>query len=603
MITTAAGNKLGKHAPKPVSLAHHMAARQLLAQLPPAPPTRDWLAPVSFPAGIMGNDTLGCHDAETEVLTDKGWQRWPSYDGSPVATMSQMTGILEYQRPTALIRYDYDGELVFADHKSLDFGLTPNHRMYNRPYLIPKPYVAGVSGYAGKYQFDEIRSLPHRVAIPAAPTGHVGAELESIRIGDRSWDGDDFMALVALVLSDGWAGDVEGSNPGAISFCSFVEKRRDMVASFAHRLGISEIPGRHGVWKFTDRALSQWFYANGCVDGVFKSKSKRIPRLVHSATEAQQEVFLRYFGHQAHASEDQQFYSSSKAMIDDLQELLLLTGKRGGIYEQQAGGFGGAPSRDGAMAYTLTVRKTDRVTVLANGKKGNLRGDHYRGEVFCVEVPNSTLITRRNGSVLVSGNCCTASGIGHWIQVATANNGAEVTPSDADVVKFYSGSTGYNPADPSTDQGGVEADVLAYAKKVGMGGFKIDGFAAAQAQNLPQMQQIVNTFGGAYIGLALPKTIEAQGEYDGATWDVDLSAGADAERGSLGGHCVIVEKYDGRGFWILTWGIRIYLTNDFMAGYNDEAWAMLANGLWAPKGITPAGDAVPAYDGFLAAVA
>jgi hypothetical protein len=198
---------------------------------------------------------------------------------------------------------------------------------------------------------------------------------------------------------------------------------------------------------------------------------------------------------------------------------------------------------------------------------------------------------------------CTAAGIGHWIQVATANNGAEVTPSDADVVAFYSGSTGYDPADPSTDQGGVEADVLAYAKKVGLGGTKIDGFAAAQAQNLPQLQQIVNTFGGAYIGLALPKTIEAQGENDGATWYVDLSAGADAERGSLGGHCVIVEAYDADGFTILTWGIRVRVTNDFLTAYNDETWALLANGLWAKKGVTPAGDAVPAYDGFLAAVA
>lgn len=194
---------------------------------------------------------------------------------------------------------------------------------------------------------------------------------------------------------------------------------------------------------------------------------------------------------------------------------------------------------------------------------------------------------------------CTAAGVGHIIQAWTANNGAEKTPSDAQVIAFYSATTGYNPADPSTDQGGVEADVLLGAKTIGLGGFKIDGFAQAQAQNLPELRQVVNTFGGAYIGLALPKTIESQTD----VWEVDLAQGENAERGSLGGHCVVVEGYDRGGFWILTWGVKKYVTNNFLLAYNDETWALLANGLWAPKGMTPAGDTIPAYDGFLGAVA
>lgn len=198
---------------------------------------------------------------------------------------------------------------------------------------------------------------------------------------------------------------------------------------------------------------------------------------------------------------------------------------------------------------------------------------------------------------------CTAAGFGHWVQAATSANGSEVTISDDDILKLYEGSTGYNPADPSTDQGGVEAEVLTYLKGIGCGGFKIDGFASAQAQNLGEIRQIVNTFGGCYIGLSLPRTIEAQGEGDGATWSYDPTAGADAEPGSLGGHCVVIEAYDADGFLVVTWGVRVRLTNDFMAAYNDEAWALLANGIWAPKGKTPAGDLVPAYDGFLAAVA
>jgi hypothetical protein len=196
---------------------------------------------------------------------------------------------------------------------------------------------------------------------------------------------------------------------------------------------------------------------------------------------------------------------------------------------------------------------------------------------------------------------CTAAGYGHQIQAWTANNGAEVTVSDADVIKFYSGSTGYVPGQPDTDQGGVEADVLGYAQKAGLAGYKIDGFASVTAQNLAEIRQVINTFGGCYIGLALPRTIQSE-ENPGDTWDVDITQGEDAARGSLGGHCVDLQGYDQSGFWCDTWGERIYLTNAFMSAYNDEAWALLSNGLWAPNGTTPAGDAVPALDADLAAV-
>ena len=586
--------KLGKRAPAVLPVRHLMASRRMMASMPPAPDTRDWTAKVTFPAGAMGNDALGCHDAQTEVLTDKGWMFWRDYDGAALATMNQSTGTMEYQSPRVVIRYDYEGPMVYADHKGLDFALTPNHRMYNRPYVIPKPYVHGTSGY-GAARFDEIQSVASRIAIPGTTIGYEGARFEGITIGNRTWSGDDFFALLGLILSDGWAGSTE-SNRTAVSFCSFVESRRELVASFAGRLGIGEQPSRRGVWKFGDAALGAWLRANACEGGDFHSLHKRIPRIVQAASMDQIERFLLFFGDKNHSpGADEQYFTGSDGMADDLQELLLKVGKRTSISSRNR-----EPNRPGVKAHTLHVRTTEReVSIIARGKKAQLATDSYRGEVFCAEVPNSTLVTRRNGKILISGNCCTAAGFGHWVQTITANASTEVTIPDSAIIQLYSGSTGYNPADPSTDQGGVEADVLAYLKSTGCGGFKLDGFAQAQAQNVPEIRQVVNTFGGAYIGLSLPRTIESQGD----TWDVDLTAGQDAERGSLGGHCVVLEGYDQGGFWFITWGERKYLTNAFLQAYNDEAWALLETGIWAPNGTSPAGDTVPALDADLQAVA
>ena len=47
-------------------------------------------------------------------------------------------------------------------------------------------------------------------------------------------------------------------------------------------------------------------------------------------------------------------------------------------------------------------RYIDRLSI---DKKKHLETASYNGLVYCATVPNSTLITRRNGSVLISGNC------------------------------------------------------------------------------------------------------------------------------------------------------------------------------------------------------
>lgn len=60
-------------------------------------------------------------------------------------------------------------------------------------------------------------------------------------------------------------------------------------------------------------------------------------------------------------------------------------------------------------------------------------------------------------------SCCTASGAGHAIGTWRANAGnGDGMPTDADVVNFYSATTGYRAGHPETDQGGNEVEVLTH---------------------------------------------------------------------------------------------------------------------------------------------
>ena len=193
---------------------------------------------------------------------------------------------------------------------------------------------------------------------------------------------------------------------------------------------------------------------------------------------------------------------------------------------------------------------------------------------------------------------CTCAGVGHAIQTWTSLTGQQITPTDADILALYEGACGYKPSDPSTDQGGVEPDVLNYWKANGVAGHKLDGYASVNTRNTTEVRQAVQLFGVVYIGVALPLSAQSQ-----SVWDVtDASLAGDAAPGSWGGHCVIVVGYNSRGPLVVTWGKVLQMTWDFWASYVDEAYALLSKDWIETSGSAPSGFDYAALAGDLAEV-
>jgi hypothetical protein len=174
---------------------------------------------------------------------------------------------------------------------------------------------------------------------------------------------------------------------------------------------------------------------------------------------------------------------------------------------------------------------------------------------------------------------CTIAGCGHAIQVWTANTGSMVTVPDATILNYYEQWDRYVPGNPSTDNGGIELDVLNDWQKQGFAGNALMAFADPKPANLTEVRQSIALFGGVYIGLSLPLTAQTQD-----VWDVVPKGGANAKPGSWGGHCVFVPKYDAKGFTCITWGQLKTLTVAFWNKYCDEAHALLAQDWLTAKG-------------------
>lgn len=347
-----------------------------------------------------------CHTADTEVLTEHGWVAWSDYNYRDMLATVDILGTMEFQAPFEKHVYEYDGEIVHSTNRRLDFGVTPDHRM------LVRKWDERLRTLSSAYTFQRAGEIGWYAGFMHAPRNYIGTELKRIAIpGDREYDGDDFLALLSLVISDGYAGNSEKSM-NLVSFVSFCEDSRERVAVLANRLGFKEQPGRCGVWnRWGAGALAAWIRTHCYADGGFKAQQKKVPDLVKVVSKRQLEHFLVWNGDQNHdrLSNGERYYSTSKRLVDDLQELLLRVGKRGKIRQRdERPGFVDGKEFVAKACWELNVANGEQLCI---DRKKHIETDRYKGLVYCAAVPNGTLITRRNGSVLISGNCWQHSGV------------------------------------------------------------------------------------------------------------------------------------------------------------------------------------------------
>ncbi|MCI3277538.1 hypothetical protein [Streptomyces cylindrosporus] len=161
---------------------------------------------------------------------------------------------------------------------------------------------------------------------------------------------------------------------------------------------------------------------------------------------------------------------------------------------------------------------------------------------------------------------CTIAGIAHKrIGDAYANQGLRLDISTADCLKYY-GHFGYRPGDPSTDNGAVCQDVLAYWHTHGFRGEKNLAYARINVDDHNEVKQAIHLFGQIYCGVTITQAAEDQ--FNGEeVWSLKRSP-------VLGGHCITIGAYDRRGLDAVTWGTVHRMTWRWWDVYGDEAWAV-----------------------------
>jgi hypothetical protein len=160
------------------------------------------------------------------------------------------------------------------------------------------------------------------------------------------------------------------------------------------------------------------------------------------------------------------------------------------------------------------------------------------------------------------GDCVIAGGY-HVVGVETGNGGHLFTASPGQIIADYSAIGGYNPEDPSTDQGCDETTALDYWTNTGFAdGTKILGYLAVDPTNKAEVMSAMYLFENLYFGLELPDAyVDPMPSAPGFTWDV---AGKPDPNN---GHCIIGTGYNATGVQIDTWGMIGTFTWAAIAAY------------------------------------
>lgn len=183
-----------------------------------------------------------------------------------------------------------------------------------------------------------------------------------------------------------------------------------------------------------------------------------------------------------------------------------------------------------------------------------------------------------------AGNCVWA-GAAHETMLWNQEVGSLIAFTDKNVLSDYSTVTGYNPSDPSSDQGTVTRDSYKYRHNIGIIDskgvrHKIGAYLALEPGNTDHLLTALYLFGAVGIGINFPESAMEQFNA-GKPWAV--VPGAQLE----GGHYVPLVAYRG-SLYCVTWGKLQPMTLDFYKKYCDEAWLLLSPEMMK-NGKTPEG--------------
>lgn len=449
---------------------------------------------------VLNQGQVGsCHDPETEVLTRSGWLPFADLTmDNELATVDPVTREISYEKPTRIIEKHYSGDMHYLEGRGHNFAVTADHMMLVRKWdesvrKLSADYtqvpMAEIGWYAGLMTQVHQSGGDSTYTIPGVE-GHKRASQRT----DLTVDMGDWLRFLGIYLAEGtMLRGADGSNK--IQIAAFKNREKTFVRDLLPRLGVQalELEDR---FTFHSARIYQHMEDLG-LKGVYAT-DKFVPRFVFNQSSEMIERLL-----EGHREGDGSFqngtwthHTSSPQLADDLQELAFLAGYKTAVSVRQPriSFIQGREVRGDHNAYAVRTLKGSQSSI----ERKSVRVKHYEGLVYCAEVPtHHTLVTRRHGYLLISGNC-TGNAMADLLncKIFAPCRLGEISLNEGNALKLYSLAThfdGFGPSQfyPPTDDGSSGLGVAKAACFLGYIDTYQHCFTFAQLQQAIQTQPVI----------------------------------------------------------------------------------------------------------------
>jgi len=345
-----------------------------------------------------------CYDNETEILTRKrGWVKFKDLTiRDEVATLNLRSRTFEWQKVIKKSTFSYIGKMCQFDNSDINLKVTPTHNLVvldkdNKLVLLKACEVMTNN------TFKTIKTCNWNSFSPR----YFEVSLSSTSFSEKhtlTFEIIDFMKLLGFYIARGYCSN---KNSEQIVFTSYNVKTLNEIISILKKVGLNPqltaIP--HDKKCFKLNVNSKTLYSFFCKLG--EASKRYIPEEIKNFGTQELQVLLQYYYKGDNTRHTNVFYTTSKKLADDLQEIYIKCGKNVHINTKRF--TKGSKSK---LFYEGCILSKENVYY--NSKKNKSKWVNYFGNVYCCEVPNHTLLVRRKGIPVWSGNSRFARVLMQW---------------------------------------------------------------------------------------------------------------------------------------------------------------------------------------------
>lgn len=360
------------------------------------------------------NHMWDCFDEHTEVLTKKGWMLFKdlSYTDE-LATVNLNSDALEYQNPKQLISKNYSGNAVSINTTRVSALVTEDHRMVvyrkkwnketnsGRMLTVPEVVLAKDLRLTDTLKLSATWTEKGTdfYIIPELKDKYGKTIAKEKIIPSKLW-----AAFLGIYIAEGGSGKNYSAKRGSHAHVVCVHQNlgvkfdliKDMMDKIPFKYHISKGRGIQRQFVISQQQLylelqkhGKNYYTKTSGDWIKNQSVEVIKEFIYFA--------MLGDGHEQKGGH-RTYYTTSKQLSDDMQELILKAGKHSSVHTVDPNGVC-------QRQYHISENKTIKANIRRAKNEKLFETINYNGMVYCASVPNGTLVVRRNGKVFVAGNC------------------------------------------------------------------------------------------------------------------------------------------------------------------------------------------------------